>query len=91
MLKKRLIGIAFIFTTLLTSLSLTNEFESKPIDTETTAQSSRVYVCGGEYATKFHSHSNCRGLNNCKGGIYYYSSQQAAKNAGYSYCSICWR
>ena len=90
-MKKKILGLVFILSTVLSGLSFTNTFESKPISAESAAQTSRVYVCGGKYATKFHSHSNCRGLNNCKGGTYYYSSQQAAKNAGYSYCSICWR
>lgn len=52
---------------------------------------SRVYICGGKYATKFHSHSKCRGLNNCKGGIYTYDSIKDAEKAGYSYCRICWK
>ena len=56
-----------------------------------TPNESVVYVCGGQYAEKFHSISNCRGLNNCKGGIYYINSQQEAINQGYEYCSICWR
>lgn len=51
----------------------------------------KVYVCGGKYAEKFHSYSTCRGLNNCKGGIYSYDSQQAALNAGFQYCQICWK
>ena len=55
------------------------------------ADDSRVYICGGKYATKFHSYSRCRGLNNCRGGIYYYESEKDAKNAGYDYCNICWR
>ncbi len=53
-------------------------------------QESKVYVCGGKYSTKLHSHSNCRGLNNCKGGVFTYESQSAAKRAGYKYCLICW-
>lgn len=51
----------------------------------------RVYICGGKYATKFHSKSNCYGLNNCKGEIYYYDSVREAQKNGFSYCKICWK
>ena len=71
------------------SIANINRFEDKVEVTE--VQGSRVYVCGGQYSTKLHSYTSCRGLNNCKGGIFYYDSQQEAINAGYSYCSICWR
>lgn len=53
--------------------------------------SQTVYVCGGKYSEKFHSHSKCSGLNNCKGGIYTYSSQSAAQTAGFTHCKICWK
>ena len=55
-----------------------------------TVTQSRVYICGGPYATKFHSRNNCRGLNNCRSDIYYYNSQQEALDNGYKYCLICW-
>ena len=51
----------------------------------------KVYVCLGKYAEKFHSRNDCRGLNNCKGGIGYYDSQEAALSAGFDYCAICWK
>jgi hypothetical protein len=53
--------------------------------------SQTVYICGGKYATKFHSTSKCSGLNNCKGGIYKYDSQEEAMDEGYSHCKICWK
>lgn len=53
--------------------------------------SQTVYVCGGKYATKYHSRSNCSGLNNCKGGIYKYDSQSDAQSSGYTACKICWK
>ena len=28
-----------------------------------------VYVCFGDYSEKYHSRSNCTGLNNCKGEL----------------------
>lgn len=51
----------------------------------------KVYICGGQYATKFHSTQNCKGLNNCKAPVYSMESQQEAKNKGYSHCSLCWK
>ena len=63
----------------------------KPIVEDVTPISARVYVCGGPYSKKFHSISNCRGLNNCSTEIYYYASQREALNNGYDYCKICWR
>ncbi len=56
-----------------------------------TPTESKVYICGGKYAKKFHSRDNCRGLNNCKSAIYSYNSQQTAINNGYEYCLICWK
>ena len=50
----------------------------------------RVYICGGQYAKKFHSIDDCRGLINCKGAIYPCSLQEA-KNEDYKYCLICWK
>lgn len=28
-----------------------------------------VWICTGKYATTYHAHKNCKGLNNCKGTI----------------------
>jgi len=55
------------------------------------ALTDKVYMCGGAFATKFHSRTNCRGLNNCRSDIYYYNSQNEAKENEYDYCSLCWR
>ncbi len=52
-------------------------------------QNSTVVICGGKYATKFHSTSNCRGLNNCKGGVYSVSLSEARKQ-GFTSCLICY-
>jgi len=85
MKKLTLILIAFI------SLSFVVVNDSNIPNVNGIEQSSnKVYICGGKYATKYHSHSSCRGLNNCKAEIYYYESQQEAINNGYSYCLICW-
>lgn len=46
---------------------------------------SDVYICKGKYSKKYHYVSNCRGLSNCKGGIYEVSLQEA-KNIGRTLC-----
>ena len=48
-----------------------------------------VYLCGGEYSKKYHNTSNCRGLNNCKGGVYR-TSMNDAKQRGRTACKICY-
>lgn len=54
-------------------------------------QVNKVYVCSGKYATKFHSVSNCKGLNNCKGTIYSVENQNEAIKLGYTHCLLCWK
>ena len=83
----------YIITILVIALSFVSAttFPTQTITTTEHSKESRVYVCGGKYATKFHSHAKCRGLNNCKGGIYYYNSIKEAERAGYTYCRICWK
>lgn len=46
-----------------------------------------AYICNGRYAKKYHSRSNCRGLNACKSSI----SKTSVSNARtmYSPCIIC--
>lgn len=89
--------LGLIFTLSISSFSsITSSLESESSRNTfaliiKTPSESKVYICGGQYAEKFHSYSSCRGLNNCKGGIYYINSQQEAINKGYEYCSICWR
>ena len=48
-----------------------------------------VYVCTGKYATKYHSYSNCKGLNNCKGTVVKMTKQDAEQK-GKSPCSLCY-
>lgn len=91
MKKKLILGfiIALSFGTIST---VSYAFKSKTtVKKEITTQSQRVYICGGKYATKFHSRDNCRGLNNCKSDIYYFDSAKEAQDNGYDYCSICWK
>ena len=47
-----------------------------------------VVLCNGKYATKYHSSSSCKGLNNCKGGLSQVSVKKAA-GMGRGPCSIC--
>ena len=44
----------------------------------------QYYICGGQYATKHHRNSSCRGLNNCQSDIY-----ESSSNDGKDACSIC--
>lgn len=49
-----------------------------------------VYVCTGNYAYAFHSHSNCPGLSNCRGQIQYASASYAIYTMGRRPCCRCW-
>lgn len=40
-------------------------------------ESQEVYVCNGNYATKYHYNPNCKGLSKCKGGITKMTKAQA--------------
>jgi len=86
--KSKLLGvvITLIIPTLFSFSTSANNF-----NTIIQTQTQKVYICSGNYATKFHSVSNCRGLNNCKGTIYYLESQTEAIKKGYSHCLICWK
>lgn len=53
------------------------------------ATSSIVVICGGKYATKYHNTTRCRGLRNCKGGLYKMSIKDAKKK-GFTACKICY-
>lgn len=48
-----------------------------------------VYICTGSHASKYHRHSNCRGLNNCKSEIKSVTRSTAQKQ-GHSACKICY-
>lgn len=81
-----------LFIVMITITSLTfSPTHNKNLSKNAVVKVNKVYVCGGKYATKFHSYSKCRGLNNCKGGVYTVSSQTEAKKKGYGYCKICWK
>lgn len=41
------------------------------------APQTRVYICKGEYSTKYHYDSKCRGLSNCSTEIYAVSLSDA--------------
>lgn len=63
-------------------LSSCGEYESYS-DTGTS-----VYICSGPYAKRYHSRSNCYGLNDCSGSIYSISIN-SAKSKGRTPCRIC--
>lgn len=58
-------------------------------DSPVAGQSGTVVICGGKYATKFHSTADCRGLNNCKGGLHPISVSEARRK-GFTSCLICY-
>jgi hypothetical protein len=49
-----------------------------------------VYLCQGDYSNKFHSSSNCTGLNNCKTNLLRVSVSQAQYTYRREYCCVCW-
>ncbi|MBQ9435102.1 MAG: hypothetical protein IJU33_03140 [Bacteroidales bacterium] len=49
-----------------------------------------VYVCTGSSATKYHSHSNCRGLSACKGSVEKVTISKAENNMRRTPCKICY-
>lgn len=48
---------------------------------------SQVFVCGGEYSKKYHADPNCRGLNNCRSGVYEMDEDEAVE-IGRTPCQI---
>lgn len=75
--------------------ALINTFKSEEkegnkikLEQEYRHKSIEVYICTGRYAKKYHSRPNCRGLNNCRGGI---KKVELEKIKGRrSPCSICY-
>lgn len=47
-----------------------------------------VYICAGRYAKKYHRRPNCRGLNNCSGGVIKIELEKAREYK--TPCSICY-
>lgn len=45
--------------------------------TLTSSTYTSVYICTGNYSTKYHYNKNCRGLSNCKASIESISLQEA--------------
>ncbi len=50
---------------------------------------SEVVICGGQYAKRYHSSANCRGLNNCRGEISTVTLKEA-QGKGRTPCLICY-
>jgi threonine synthase len=75
---------------LLTSLSLAAAYASHTVaHTPIEPEETKVVVCTGSYAKKYHSHSNCAGLNNCKGNRETINLS-AAQKQGRTSCSKCY-
>lgn len=47
-----------------------------------------VYICQGRYSKRYHSSPNCKGLDNCKGGVIKVTLEEAQKE-GRTPCHIC--
>lgn len=56
---------------------------------QTTPVDPIVYVCTGGSATKYHSHRNCNGLNNCS-NVVNEMPESRARQMGRTRCSICY-
>ena len=56
---------------------------------QTTPVDPIVYVCTGGSATKYHSHRNCNGLNNCS-KVVNEMPESKARQMGRTRCSICY-
>jgi len=90
-MKSVLKKILLVLLVALLSFANSTTVQSNIVSLESKADiTGTVYVCGGQYAKRYHSRNNCNGLNNCKGGIYTMSSQQAAYDEGFTPCKICW-
>ncbi len=68
---------------------LTNENSISKYDIQL-AKAQTVYICNGTYAYAYHSRSNCQGLNNCNGQIYYTDEYSAVNSFGRRPCCRCW-
>lgn len=75
---------------ILLTLSVLCVFASTPLSQETTAEVQYVYICTGNYSTKYHSTNNCRGLNNCKSRIIKVSKRAAEETYHRTPCKICY-
>ncbi|MDL2277215.1 hypothetical protein LJC57_01355 [Parabacteroides sp. OttesenSCG-928-G07] len=51
-------------------------------------QTTNVVICTGNYATTYHKHSQCSGMNNCKGDRKTVTLEQA-KKMGRRACKVC--
>jgi len=64
--------------------------EIRTISDSNFSKSDVVYVCSGDYAKKYHSRSNCTGLNNCQGELYYMDSYTAINKYRREACCVCY-
>ncbi len=56
--------------------------------TENHKSQNRVFICKGPDSYRYHSRSNCRGLNNCTTRVYPVSLEHA-KRINRTACKIC--
>lgn len=58
------------------------------LNTENAIAGNKVAICTGPKAVKYHSKSDCRGLNRCSGSIRWITLEEAQKRH-YKPCKIC--
>jgi hypothetical protein len=47
-----------------------------------------VFICNGPFAKKYHARENCKGLENCKGGVSKFFIKKALVK--YGACHVCY-
>lgn len=75
------------------SNAIANPFDSSHFQLAHTSSKSKndvVYVCMGDYSYKYHSRTNCTGLNNCRGELYYMDSYTASNTYRRTPCCVCY-
>ena len=83
---KKIVSV-FLFTSMMLLFNINAQHQQ---DIQTQQHSSTVYVCTGNHATKYHSYSGCRGLNNCQVKVIAISKSTAINEYKRSACKICY-
>ena len=65
-----------------------DESKENTIVKQESQTTNEVYICAGRYAKKYHRRPNCRGLNNCRGGVIKIELEKAREYK--TPCSICY-
>ena len=86
-------GIYLLFFTF---AMLKGAFEKQPVETKvyqnvpsSKADDGYVFICTGEWATKYHSRLECKGLVRCTGDVEEVTEEEA-EDMGRTPCKICY-